>query len=242
MRTVITAGAPISGEYARAAGTSVKALASVRGETMLARAIAAARGAGVAEIAVVGGAEVRAACERSVERVVDASASGSENILRALDAWPDDDALLYLTSDLPYVHAEALADFARRSGGKLAIAISSASDFERRFPGAPPFGIRLARERVVNGGAFYVPTGCARRVGALATRFFEARKHPLRMAAIAGFDLLLRFALGALSVERIEERARAVLGLDVGAVRDCAPELAYDADSAAEYAYACAHS
>lgn len=242
MRAVITAGAPIDGEYAREAGTSIKALAPVRGKTMLARAVEAARGAGIVQIAVIGGDEIRAAFADRVERIVDAAPSGSENVMRALSAWPHDDALLYLTSDLPYVDAGALSDFLARSANRLTIALASHESFERRFPDAPPFGIRIGRERVVNGGAFHVPAAAAGHVGGLAARFFEARKHPLQMARIAGPDLLARFVLGQLSIDRLERRAAAVLGMEVAAVRDCAPELAFDADEPDEYRYACTHA
>src|SRR5579885_2136064 len=125
MKAVITAGGRIDGEFAAAAGTNVKALASVRGETMLARMIAALRAAGVDEIAVVGGEEVRAACSSTIDRFVDESPSGSENLLRALHAWPADERLVYATSDLPYVTPDAVRDFLRRAGeGALAVALA----------------------------------------------------------------------------------------------------------------------
>lgn len=241
MRAVITAGARIDGAYARNAGTQIKALAPVRGTTMLSRAITAARGVGADAIAVVGGEGIRAACGADVERFVAEGESGAENVRRALRAWPDDETLLYVTSDLPYIDTASLADFLSRAGEELAMALVDAEDFERSFPGAPAFGIRLAGERVVNGGAFLVPAGAAGKVASLATRFFEARKQPWRMARIAGLDLLTRFALGALSVAAIERRAQRVLGLPVRAVRGCAPELAFDADTDLEYRYACEH-
>ena len=64
VRAVVTAGGRVDGEYARLAGTTVKALAMVRGVSMLDRILDALRGAGATHIAVVGGAEVRAACAR----------------------------------------------------------------------------------------------------------------------------------------------------------------------------------
>ena len=241
MRAVITAGGRIAGEYARVAGTTVKALARVRGRSMLSIAIDAVRGAGAREVAVVGGEEIREACGREVESVVDESASGAENLRRSLHAWPEDDALLYVTSDLPYVTSEALKDFSERARGALAIAVAEGEAFDRRFPGALGFGIRLGKERVVNGGAFLLPAATASRVAHLAARFFDVRKSRLRMASLAGAEVLLRYALGTLTLTGLERRATRVLGLDVRAVRDCAPELAYDADDLAAYRYAREH-
>ncbi len=241
MRAVITAGGRVGGGYANLAGTTIKALAPVHGATMLSRAIAAARGAGANAIAVVGGDEVRAACSDDVESVVPEGDDGAENLRRALRAWPQDEALLYVTSDLPYVDAPSVADFLARAGEGLAMALVDAKAFEGRFPGAPPFGIRLGGERVINGGAFLLPPGTAGHVASIATRLFDARKHPWRMARIAGFDLLVRFAFGALTIAALERRAKEVFSFPIRAVRGCAPDLAFDADTEAEYRYACEH-
>ncbi len=241
MKAVITAGGRIGAPYADEAGTEVKALAFVRGATMLDRIIDSLRGAGVTRIAVVGGTDVRDACADRVERIVDESPSGAENVLRALRAWQEDgEPLLYATSDLPYVTADAIADFVRRvPDGAIAMAVSEHATFEARFPGAPPCGIDLARERVVNGGIFSLPGGSRARVADLATRLFDARKAPWRMATLVSPVAMLRLAAGRLSVAHIEREAHRVVKHPAAAVRDCAPELAFDADTIAEYRYAC---
>ena len=242
MKAVITAGGRIDGEFAEAARTSVKALAPVRGETMLARMVSALRAAGVDEIAVVGGGDVRAACSATIDRFVDESPSGSENLLRALRVWSGDERLIYATSDLPYVTAEAVRDFVNRVGqGTLAVALAEYPAFIARFPNAPPFGIRLGRERVVNGGIFSIPQGSAEKLAAIATRFFEARKQPWRMASLVGPAVLIRFLSGRLRVSDLETMALHVLQVPAQALRGCAPELAFDVDGVAEYRYACSH-
>ncbi|MBV8067964.1 MAG: nucleotidyltransferase family protein [Candidatus Eremiobacteraeota bacterium] len=244
MRAVITAGGRIDGAFARAVGTRVKALALVHGKTMLARMIEALRMAGVDEIAVVGGDEVRQACAHAVDRIVDESPSGSENLLRALRAWPDRERLIYATSDLPYVTSAAIGDFLNRVGhGTLAVALAEFAAFEARFPGAPSsFGITLSGERVVNGGVFSIPQGATEKLAAMATRFFEARKRPWRMASLVGPGVLFRFISGRLRVSDLEAMALHVLQVPAQALRGCAPELAYDVDLLAEYEYACAHA
>lgn len=240
MNAVVTAGGRVDGTYAAAAATRVKALARVRGETMLGRVLRALRGAGVERVAIVGGDEVRAACA-GTERVVDESVSGAENVLRALRAWPEDGRpLLYATSDMPYVTPEAVADFVTRApADAVAIALAEHAGFAARFPGAPAFGITLAGQRVVNGGLFWIPAGARGAVARLATEFFEARKRPWRMASMVGPWALLRFALRRLSVADVEAVATRALGVRSVAVRGCAPELGFDADTVDEYRYAC---
>src|SRR5581483_5778497 len=144
--------------------------------------------AGATRVALIGGSEVRAAAESRVERFIDESPSGSQNMLRALRAWPEDgEPLLYATSDLPYVTTAAVADFVGRVPPQtLGLPLSDYADFTTRFPGAPPAGITLAGERVVNGGVFLLPSGSTEAVASVATQFFDARKRPWQMAGLIG--------------------------------------------------------
>jgi GTP:adenosylcobinamide-phosphate guanylyltransferase len=243
VKAVVTAGGRIDGAFASAAGTRVKALASLHGATMLERVLDALRGSGATRIAVVGGEEVRRTCGTTVEQFIDESPSGSENVLRALGAWPEDgEPLLYATSDLPYITAAAIRDFTQRTpDGTLAVPLIEFADYAARFPQAPACGITLAGERVVNGGIFILPPDSARRLAGAATGFFEARKRPWRMASLVGPLALIRFAAGRLSVTDLEGTAQRVLQMPARAVRGCAAELAFDVDTAAEYGYATAH-
>jgi hypothetical protein len=124
----------------------------------------------------------------------------------------------------------------------LSMPLAEYSDFVRRFPGAPNFGITLAGERVVNAGAFHIPAGSRVRIRAFATTMFEARKAPWKMASVAGPLVLLQFAMGRASIASLEIRARHVLGMPVAAMRSAPPELAFDADTEAEYVYALDHT
>lgn len=237
---VITAGGRVEGAFAQALGTPVKALAPYRGSTFVRIAIDAARAAGISSVAVVGGTEVAAACQASVDKLIPESKSGVENLRRALRAWDSARPLLYLTSDMPFLTPAALTQFlVRTPSTSLALPLTEWPDFQRRFPGAPPFGVTLGGERVVNGGAFIIPAGAQDVVERAATQCFDARKSPWRMAAIAGPMLLLRFVLGRLRVGHLESRATALFGVDARAVRGAPPELAYDVDVLEEYEYAC---
>lgn len=238
MNAVITAGARVDGEFAARAGSQVKALAPIAGRSMLSITMQAARDAGVTRLAVVGGAELRGA-SAGADAVIDESDDGAENLSRALRAWPDGAPLLYLTSDMPFITAQALREFiAAVPATSLALPLTDCASFERRFPGAPPFGIEIGGERVVNGGAFWIPAGAAWRVEALAIRFFRARKSIARMAMLLGPALCLRFALHRLTIAALEKEAARKLGIAARAIRGAPPELAYDVDTLEEYLYA----
>jgi GTP:adenosylcobinamide-phosphate guanylyltransferase len=242
MRAVITAGGPIDGEYARRAGTALKALAPVRGRTMIERTIDALHACGISGVAVVGNTQVARVCEPLGARMLDDAGTGSGNVLRALAAWPDDEALLYLTCDMPYVNAASVQWCIDRSdAATLAMPLTEHAAYLQRFPGAPDAGITLNRERVVNGGVFHIPAGAQGKIRSFATSLFEARKAPWRMATIAGPAMLVRFAIGRAGITALEARAQTVLGIPVTAVRGAPPELAFDADTIADYEFAIAH-
>lgn len=243
MKAVITAGGLAGGAFSEASGTPIKALAPVRGTPMIESVIVALRDAGADRIALIAGPEVRERYGARVEQTIDASPSGGINIMRALNAWPEDGtSLLYATCDLPYLTAASVADFIHRAPhDALAMSLVDASRYAARFPGCPGFGITLAGERIVNGGVFLLPPDGAPRVERVARRFFDARKAPWRMASIIGIGTLWRLVAGRLSIRDLETKARAALGIRAIAVRDCAPELAFDVDTVADYTYACEH-
>jgi GTP:adenosylcobinamide-phosphate guanylyltransferase len=241
VKAVVTTGGRVDAEYATAAGTDIKALASIRGQTMLDRILASLRGAGVERIAVVGGDAVRDACAARIDRYIEEGASGIDNVRRALAAWPEDgEPLVYATSDMPYVTESAVRSFISRVPSRtVAISLTEHDAFVARFPNAPAFGITLAGERVINGGCFLLPAGSASVVVDYATKLFEARKAPWKMVGMVQPAAMIKFALGRLSVTDVERVAQRITGFAALGVRDCAPELAYDADTAAEYRYAC---
>lgn len=240
---VITAGGRVEGEFAERLGTPIKALAPLRNTTFLQLAIDALRGANVERIAVVGGAQVREACSGAVERIIDEVPDGARNLSRALHAWESSEPLLYLTSDMPFITSDALQEFVDAvPPDTLAMPLTEWETFERRFPGAPPFGVTLAGERVVNGGAFVIPPRAHDRIEQFAMRFFDARKNVWQMARLTGPVLLLQFICRRLSVARLERHARRLLGVSTLAVRGAPPELAYDVDVQSEYEYAAAQA
>lgn len=240
LHAAILAGGRVNEGFARHLGTSIKALARVGGITLLETAIEAARSAGAQRIAVVGGPEVRAACAHRVDLIIDEAPRGSENVRRALLAWPAV-PLLLASSDLPFVRGHHIRAFLDRApADAIGMPVASEAQYQHEFPGSPPHATELLGERVVNASMFYIPPDGAWRVDALAQKLFQARKSLTRMALLLGPGLIVRYALRRLSVEDLERRAQRTLGVPAKAVRDSAPALCYDIDSAAEYAYALA--
>jgi CTP:molybdopterin cytidylyltransferase MocA len=241
MIVAITAGGRVEGELAALIGTTVKALAPFDGGTLIDAAVASARANGARRIVVIGGDAVAAHCGGDVDEVVPESPDGRENIRKAISKGAGE-ALLLMTSDMPFVSAPALAAFLERAvAADVALPLASAEAYEAAYPGAPPHVTRLGNERIANGSVVYFGPGVAPRVLDPARKLFAARKNLLRMALLLGPPLLVRFACGRLEIEHVEARARALLGIDARAVRDSAPELCFDVDTTADYRYALAH-
>jgi GTP:adenosylcobinamide-phosphate guanylyltransferase len=239
MRAVITAGGTVDEAFARALGTPVKALAPLGARTLLDVAIESCAQAGIDGIAVVGGAEVRRHLRGRDVRVIDAADEGGTNVLRALDAWPGE-RFAYLTSDLPFATGSGLGDLIARSEPyALTMGLSALEEFDASFPGAPPHGVALRGERVVNACAFVLAPTAIAPVRKLATRFFDARKSLFALARLLGPSLCVRFAVKRLGVADIEAYGTRMLGLPVAALRGCDPGLCNDVDTLEEYRYAC---
>jgi CTP:molybdopterin cytidylyltransferase MocA len=238
LRAVVTAGGRVDEAFAAAIGTPVKALAPFGGGVLLDAVLAAISGAGIADIAVVGGPEVEA--HRRDLRVIPAAPGGEANIARALDAWPAEDDLLFATSDLPFVAAGELTAFLAASADyDLTLPLATAAAYQAAYPGAPPHVTELGGERVANGSVFFIRGGARASVRAIAGRFFEARKSAPGMARLLGGKLLVRFLVRRLRIADIERRAESVFGVRAAAIRDTAPGLCYDVDTLEDYRYAC---
>ncbi|MDP9018756.1 MAG: NTP transferase domain-containing protein [Candidatus Eremiobacteraeota bacterium] len=240
MYAVITAGGRVSGEFAAAIGTPVKALARVGNRTLLHCAIDAAREAGAAEVAVVGGPEVRQAASRDIDRFIPEAQSGAQNVHLALAAFPGQ-SLMYLSSDLPFISGTVLVEFLSRAPeGSLCMPLAQAAAYEQRFEAAPLHATVIGKERIANGSVFKIPAGGAEIIDSIAQRLFNARKDLLGMAKLMGPGLLLKFLCKQLTIADLETHAARVLGFPVFAARNCAPELCFDIDSIEDYTYALA--
>lgn len=240
---VVTAGGTVDGAFAQRIGTNYKALAPVRGQKLIERTIQALRGGGIERIAVVAPGEVANVCRDAVDVIIPAKEHGGANQWLALNAFEFETPFVYATCDMPYIDAAAVSWFVSNARPReVSMALTEFADFKKRFPGAPPFGITLGGERVVNGGLFAVPEHSSHTLEAVGITLFNARKNPLKMARIAGAGILLRYLVGNLGVGDIEYRAQQLIERPARAVRNAPPELAYDIDTLSEYEYAAANA
>ena len=221
---------------AEAAGVSCKALIPVAGVPMLSRVVAALRDAGgVGRVVVLGDP---AALPAGPAEIVPAAESPSEGVAAALERFGA--PLLVTTADHPLLTAAMVEHFlaATPAWADVSAGVARREVVLAAYPGGRRTWLRF------RGGAY---TGCnlfllrtPRAAGAVRfwRRLEQARKRPLKMAALLGVTVLLRQALGVLSLPG----ALAALGRKTGA-RPAAVEMpfadaAVDVDKPADLALA----
>jgi GTP:adenosylcobinamide-phosphate guanylyltransferase len=239
MIAAITAGGLVDAAFSHEIGTPVKALAPLGAGRLIDHTVNAARASGASRIAVFGNAQVRAHCADRVETVIEAAKDGRANLEAALRCAGENEALLLLTSDLPFITQADLVDFLERiDGAEIAMPIARADSYIAAYPNAADHATTLGPERVVNGSVFYFSPGTAPRVIAVARELFAARKSLPRMAMLLDLLLLFAWVFRRLRIEHIEAYAQRVWNVRARAVRDASPGLCYDIDTLDDYRYA----
>jgi len=245
---ILPAGGRISGQFAREAGTEVKALIRLGPWTVLERTLAAIRATGqVGRTVVIGPAEVVShAAARAADVALDEGGSGPANIFRGLKwlyatngrRYPR--RVLILTTDLPFLTREAITGFLRACppGLDLCIPTLRREEFEARFPYRSGRYVRLRDGEWMIGCAVLVDPAALVRNRAVIERTFAARRSRVAMARLLGFSFLLRFLTRRLTVSHIEQRCQDILGCTGRGIRCRVPELAFDIDYPEDYHYA----
>ncbi len=239
--TILPSAGRISGSFATEAGAEIKALISLGGRTLLERALDAVRGIGRS---VVIGPEALQEARTAATAVLPEVGSGPANILQGL-GWlqqhpPEAERILVLTTDLPFITAEAVQGFLRACppDADVCVPVFRREEFEERYPGAPNVYVRLREGAWTTGSAFLLNTQVLTANRAHIENLFAARKSQLAMARLLGALFILRFVARRLAIEHVERRCRDILGCSGAAVLGCDPALAYDIDLPEEYRYA----
>lgn len=228
--------------------SDIKALLKLGEQTLLERAIEAAREAGAQRVVVVGADELQPYCSHA-DALLPEGNSGVDNVFKALD-WlgqtpvgETNSRVLILSTDLPFVSGEALQAFlnACPSEADICVPLVERKTYDQKFPNSPGTWNTLRRDGAAGewstGSAFLIHTKALQRNRALMESAFQARKNPFAMVKLLGFPFILKFLLRRLSIEDILGRAERVLKCK-GAAFEAPPELAFDIDTPEEWHYA----
>lgn len=134
------------------------------------------------------------------------------NGLTGLDANED---VLVSASDLPILTGVAVDDFVERA--LVRMCDIGYGCLERRvhiaaFPQVPHTWVRLREGTFCGGGLITMKPRILGHLERFIEQLGAARKSPLRLARLFGIDMLLKFAVGRLSIADAEARASSLLG------------------------------
>jgi molybdopterin-guanine dinucleotide biosynthesis protein A len=240
---VVLAGGPADELSARTPGAPNKAFVAIGGIALVERTIRALRSASsISRIIVV--APERAHGHPALALADERRPDGTrirESLSNGLRGLPPDADVLVSTSDLPVLTAQSVDDYVVRAYEKDADLTYGC--LERRvhlakYPDVPHTWAPL-RDGTFCGTGFVT---IRPRVWPSLERFIEqlghARKNPLHLARLFGWNVLLRFAMRRLTIAAAEARASQIIGARVRAVISPYPEIGVNVDRVSDIALA----
>ena len=207
-----------------------RTIAGLRASSRIDRIVAVAPPAAAAHPALAGASEVRGDGSRMLE-----------SLRSGLQGFTEDALVVVAASDLPALRAEAVDEFVdavRTRDLDLAYACLERRYHEARYPEFPHTWARMREGQFCGGGLVALRPHVLPRLGSMLDALGAARKSPLRLAGLFGWDTLARFVIGRLRIEDAERRASELLGARVGAIRCTYPEIALNIDRAEDVARA----
>lgn len=243
MNAVVLAGGGADAVSALHPGAVNKAFVPIGGVALVARTIAALRSTPhIGTITVVAplGADGDAALAGADAYRI-AGARMIESLHAGLAGLAPDTIVLVAASDLPILSRECIEEFiesVRARDLDVAYAIVSERDHAARFPRVPHTWARMREGRFCGGGIAALKPRVLPALRTVLDELGAARKSPLRLAALFGWDIVPRFALGRLGITAAEARATAILRAPAGAIRCSRAEIAVNVDRPADVALA----
>ena len=241
---IIPAGGTIDAAYARRIGTEYRALAPLGVERVpvMQRVVNALRDSGcVRRIIGVAPPAVQEAIT-GVDEWRTSVDSGPDNIRAGLRLVAPDAPALVCTSDLPLLTAASVRAFVAdtRPDTDISVGVVRAAAYQSAYPDSPMSIFAPFHDfgPVTMSCLFRVRPALLARNGSLLDRAFAGRKSQFQMASLLGPRLLWQFARRRLSVRDVQQRAETLLRCRADVLRDVPPDLAFDIDTADDYAYA----
>lgn len=159
------------------------------------------------------------------------------NVMAGLD-WEQrnnsgSDPVLFSSSDIPAITGEIVQNFihtCRPFDKAIYYSVVTREYMEARFPGSKRTYARLREHQVAGGDIFVVQSDVAEANPDLWPALENIRKHPWKIARLAGPFTLVKYLLRQLTIAEVNERATRVLGRPVELFMSKYAEIAMDAD------------
>jgi len=169
-------------------------------------------------------------------RIVEPGATPSMSVRRAIEELPDALPLLVTTADHALLTPAMVEHFcaAVPAEADVAVALATATVIRRAYPDSIRTYYRFGGEGYSGCNLFLLKGPAAVKVAVFWSEMERHRKRPWRLVAAIGPFTLLRFLLGALSLEAAMRRLSRILGATVHVVEMPFAEAAIDVDKPAD--------
>ena len=215
-----------------------KAIIPIAGKPMITYVVDALAGSRYAKHFIIVALDPTAEVQFSVpvEHVPDAGslmANAEAGLLYALDHYPDLDAILLSSSDVPTITpsiVDAFIEECFRTDHDLYYTIVERSVMEARFPESRRSYIHLIEGDFAGGDVFLVRPGINASHRDLLQELASARKSVLRQARMVGLRIFLKLILRRLSLDEGVQRLSQVLNIRARVMPFPHPEVGMDVD------------
>lgn len=214
---------------------SYEAMIDISGKPMVefvAQALAASPR--VSRIFVAGPSEELAKCSFPEQTVIVAGGRTiMETISLGMKALGHERLTLVVTADIPLLTPAAIDDFLMQCAcinADVYYPIVARKDHERRFPGNKRTYVRLREGTFTGGNIFLVNPRIVPQCMEVAERIFANRKKPFKLCCQLGWTFVVKFVLGILKLDQVEQRVSEILGVKGAVIRSQYAELGIDVD------------
>ena len=240
---IVLAGGPPDDVARLQAGAANKAFVKIDGATLVERTLLPLKASSrVDRIIVVAPPEVHG--DPALALADECRPDGVKirmSLRNGLAGLPPDEIAIVVASDLPILSVAAVDDFIERAASidpDIGYGCLEKSVHMARFPEVPHTWARLREGTFCGGGLIAIKPRVMSHLERFIERLGHARKNPLRLASLFGWDMVVRFAIGRLSVAQAERRASYIVGAPVRAIVSPFAETGVNVDRVSDVALA----
>ncbi|WP_261664712.1 NTP transferase domain-containing protein [Deinococcus sp. Marseille-Q6407] len=241
-QALILGGGDPGDPFAAAHGVPVKALVPVAGEPMALHVLRTVRDSGrVGRVAYIG--PTTSEMDALIDLKLPDTGRLIDNLSSGLEALGDQAGrALVLTADIPMLSPAQLNDVLDQAallpGAGLLYPVVPRQACEAAYPGVKRTFVRVKDGTFTGGNLFLFDPQLVGRFLPKLRAVLDARKAPLKLAALIGPGVLLRLLTGQLTVRRLEEAVSRLLGVEARAIITPHAAVGTDVDKDSDLALA----
>ncbi|HHY09515.1 MAG TPA: NTP transferase domain-containing protein [Firmicutes bacterium] len=234
---VVLAGALNDGKLAEASPEKWEAVIPIHGKPMVNYVIEVLQALPrVENLVVVGPAEIEKHLPPGT-RLVECGKSLVENVFLGVEALAGENKVLLVSSDIPFIHTEAMDDFLDRCSElerDIYYPLVSKESNEQVYPETVRTYFKLKEGTFTGGNILLAAPQAIAGSREIMTQVIFQRKKPWKIIGILGCMFLIKLLMSRLSLSEIEKRAQEILGYSGALMITPYPEIGTDVDKPAD--------